>query len=231
MIRRIAQFAPVVVTLGLLGYIAAFARLEVVTTGVAEFRERSKEAMFAVPRKVGNWVAESVEIDARARELLQANAGFSFRFKDNRGREAIYMVVQVQDARYMSGHAPIHCYPGTGWEILSQTPQTWTLGGGDGEFEIHGTEYRLKRRVLGGMEQRWNVRHFFVFPDGTIDSTLRSVDAAAEDYRRLAYGVTQVQFITQDAMPQNQREQAFKELVGSERSLEMFRVLRTGIPK
>jgi hypothetical protein len=227
----IRQFAPVVVTLGLLGYIAGFAHLEVTTTGVAEFRERSKAAMFAVPRKVGDWVAESVEIDAKAKELLQANAGFSFRYRDNRGREAIYMVVQVRDARHMSGHAPVHCYPGTGWTILSQTPKTWELGDAAGEIEIHGTEYRMRRLTSGGLDQVWNVRHFFVFPDGTIGSTLGEVDAAAEDYRRLAYGVTQVQFITPDVMPQGQREQAFKELVGSERSLEMFRVLRTGIPK
>jgi hypothetical protein len=230
MLKSVIKSAPVAVTLLLLGYVAAFARLEVVKTGVPEFRARSREAMLSVPRKVGDWVAESVEIDARARELLQANAGLSFRYKNAaRRQEAIYMVVQVEDARFMSGHAPIHCYPGTGWTIDSQTAKTWVLGK-DGEFTINGTEYRMHRRS-GGQEHRWNVRSFYVFPDGTFGGTLAEIDAAAEDYRKLAYGMAQVQFITFDGMPELQREQAFKELVGSERSLEMFRVLRTGIPK
>ena len=86
-------------------------------------------------------------------------------------------------------------------------------------------------RRSAGQEHRWNVRHFFVFPDGKTDPTLAEVDRYAEDYRRVAYGIAQVQFVTHDAMADSQREQAFKELVGSERSLELFRILRTGIPK
>jgi hypothetical protein len=86
-------------------------------------------------------------------------------------------------------------------------------------------------RVTGGRDDRWNIRSFYVFPDGTVGGTLAQIDAAAEDYAKLAYGIAQVQFITVDGMSESQREQAFKELVGSERSLEMFRVLRTGIPK
>jgi len=227
MLTRVKQFAPVAVTVLLLGYVAAFARLEVVKTGVSEFRARSKDALISMPRKIGDWIAESVEIDAKARELLQANAGFSFRYTNApRRTEAIYTVVQVEDARFMSGHAPIHCYPGTGWTIDSMTPRTWTLG----EFKIDGLEYRMHRRS-GGNEHRWNVRSFFIFPDGTFGGTLAQVDAAAEDYRKLAYGVAHAQFITYDGMPESQREQAFSELVGSERSLAMFRVLRTGIPK
>ena len=230
MFKRIKQLAPAVVTLLLMGYIAAFARLEIVTTGVPEFRARSQEAMNAIPRKVGDWTAESHDIDPRAKELLQANAGFSLRYTNadpRRRAEAIYTVVQVRDARAMSGHAPIHCYPGTGWTIESMTPRTWTFGD---DLRIDGMEYRMSRRHAG-QERRWNVRHFFVFPDGTFGGSLAQVDAAAEDYRRLAYGVTQVQFVTVDAMPEAQRDAAFNELVGSEKSLAMFRVLRTGIPE
>jgi len=230
MLRWIKQFAPVVMTLGLLGYIAGFAHLEIVTVGVREFRERSKEAMLSMPRKIGDWEAESHDIDPRAKELLQANAGFSFRYTDSRRANAIYTVVQVQDAQAMSGHAPINCYPGQGWQILSQTPRIWALGEGENRIEINGMEYRMLRRNMG-QEHRWNVRHFFVFPDGKIDPTLAEVDRYAEDYRLLAYGIAQVQFVTADAMSESQREQVFKELVGSERSLAMFRVLRTGIPK
>ena len=231
MLKVINKFAPAVVTLALLGYIAAFARLEVIQVGVPEFRERSRQAMFAIPRKVGNWLAESHDIDPRAKDLLQANAGFSFRYTDTLRRlTAIYTVVQVEDAQAMSGHAPIHCYPGTGWTILSQTPGTWVLGTGENELAINGMEYRMVRRHAG-VEHRWNVRHFFVFPDGKIDPTLAEVDRYAEDYRRVAYGIAQVQFVTHDGLTDTQREQAFRELVGSEKSLEMFRVLRTGMPK
>ena len=229
MLKWLKQFGPIVVTLAMLGYIAGFAKLRIATEGVAEFRERSRVAMAALPEKIGAWEATRQQLDARAKDLLQPNAESTLVYKDRiKGTQAYYAVIQVKDSRYMTGHAPMNCYPGNGFTIKSQADRVWRVG----EFDIKGIEYVVERTLPDGKRQVWNVRSFYVFPDGHFGATLLELDRAAEDYRKLAYGVAQVQLVTFDPwLTDKQRDDIFSTLVGSERSLELIRVLRTGIPR
>ena len=228
MIDRLKQSGPVVVTLVMLACLAGFSRLGIATEGVEAFRARSKAAIEALPLQVGDWVAERKTLDAAAKDLLKPNAETTLLYQNKRtGAEAYYAVVQVQDCRHMIGHSPPVCYPGNGWTILSKTPRTWRLG----EFEITGMEYRLERSSALGKTQAWTVQNFYIFPDGHFGSSGEELDRAAADYRRVAYGAAQVQVVTGTATPQAVRDEVWRVLVGSEKSLEMIRILRSGIPK
>ena len=227
MLRLAKQFGPPVLTLAILAFIVGFARLDIERHGVNEFMQRSRQAIFAVPRTIGDWKGEDRPIDARARKLLNPNAELSVVYSNSRTRaQAMYSVIQTTDARHMTGHAPRNCYVGNGWQIVSETPRTWKAGG----LDVKGIEYRMERPE-GLSTRRWNLRSFYIFPDGHYGATLEELDRAAEDYRKLAFGVAQVQLITSDQMNEKQRDEAFEQLVGSERSLEMIRVLRSGISR
>ena len=227
--RNARQIFPVVAALAMLGSLAAFGKLHIVTLGVDDFMSRSRKAIEAIPMKIGKWEATSASLDAEARDLLKPNANLSLRYKyqPNPDVWAHYSVIQVADSRFMTGHAPSNCYPGSGYAITKQETKTWRLG----EFDVRGIEYAVQRPLPDGRMVGFNVRNFFIFPDERFGSTLLELDEAAADYRKLKYGVTQVQFLTDPRLTDRQRDEIFSTLVGSERSLEMIRTLRTGIPK
>jgi hypothetical protein len=222
------QSGPVIVTLVMLACLAGFAHLSIATEGLTEFRARSKAAIDALPMEVGQWTAEKRPLDAAAKDLLKPNAEATLLYQKKATRDgAYYAVVQVQDCRHMIGHSPPVCYPGNGWTIVSRTPRTWKVG----EFEIPGMEYRIERAAAYGPAQDWTVQNFYIFPDGHFGSTGDELDRAAADYRRVAYGAAQIQVVTTTATPQSVRDEVWRVLVGSEKSLEMIRILRSGIPK
>jgi hypothetical protein len=228
MIDWFKHSGPVVVTLVMLACLAGFSRLGIATEGVEAFQARSKAAIEALPLQVGDWVGERKQLDAAAKDLLQPNAERTLLYTNKRtGAEAYYAVVQVQDCRHMIGHSPPVCYPGNGWTITARVPHTWKLG----EFDIPGMEYRMERSTALGKTQAWTVQNFYIFPDGHFGSSGEELDRAAADYRRVAYGAAQVQVVTGTATPQAVRDEVWRVLVGSEKSLEMIRILRSGIPK
>ena len=223
----VKQSGPVIVTLVMLACLAGFSRLEIATKGVEAFRARSKQAIEALPLKVGDWEGERHPLEAAARDLLKPNAEASLLYRNKKtNAEACYAVVQVQDGRHMIGHSPPICYPSSGWTIVSQTARTWRVG----EFEIPGTEYRIERPTSQGRTQAWTVQNFYIFPDGTFGASGQALDRAAADYRRLAYGAAQVQIVTGTSISDTVRQEMWQDLVGSQESLQMMRILRAGIP-
>lgn len=228
MLKVFEKFGPIVVTLAMLAALAGFSRLNIATEGVEAFRARSRAAIEAMPTTVGDWVGERHALDEAARELLKPNAEASLLFTNKKtGQEAYYALVQVRKSRDMVGHSPTVCYPGNGWTITRQSAQRWNIG----EFEIPGVEYELERRSAQGRLQAWTIRNFYIFPDGQFGATPAELDRVAEDYRRMAYGAAQVQLVTTSGLSRPARDEVFRTLVGSEKSLEMIRVLRAGIPK
>jgi hypothetical protein len=229
MSKVIKQVAPIVVALVMLGSLAAFGKLHIVTTGVDEYMARSRKAIEAVPLKLEKWDGKYTTMQARARDLLKPNAdvAIEYHYRANPNVWGYYSVIQVADSRFMTGHAPSNCYPGNGYETTKQTDKVWRVG----EFDIKGIEYVFQRPQPDGTMYTLNVRNFFIFPDGHFGATLKELDDAAADYRKLKYGVTQVQFLTATGLSDGQRDEIFQTLVGSERSLDMIRTLRTGIPK
>ncbi|MDB5322237.1 MAG: hypothetical protein JWN40_3868 [Phycisphaerales bacterium] len=222
------QSGPVVVTLVMLACLAGFSRLRIATDGVEEFRARSKQAVDGLPLQVGDWEGKRHELDPAARDLLKPNAEATLLYHNRHSNlEAYLAVVQVHDCRHMIGHTPAVCYPGNGWAIVSQTQRTWCVG----EFDIPGIEYQVERPNAQGQKQAWTIQNFYIFPDGRFGATGAELNQAAADYRRLAYGAAQIQVVTATSMPEAVRQEIWRDLVSSKKSLEMIRTLRSGIPQ
>lgn len=231
MFKAMKQFGPILATLALLVGIAGFARLNIATEGVDEFMARSKAAIEALPLTLPDIEGKRLPLEAEARDLLRPNAESRIQYTFEPGRPfdwAEYSVIQAADSRFMTGHAPMNCYPNNGYETSRQIDRIWKVG----EFNIKGIEYTFRRTEANAVVRVLNVRNFFIFPDGHFGATLKELDEAASNYRKLKYGVVQVQLVTNgDLLSEKQRDEIFQRLVGSKRSIEMIRILRSGIPK
>lgn len=231
MSKRVGQILPVVATVAMLAYLGGFARLEIATKGVDGFMARSRAAVEALPMDVKGWHGERLPLEGQAIQLLQPNAERRIQYRtltrDLQKLWATYSVIQAADGRFMAGHAPMNCYPNSGYQTVEQRERTWAVGD---VRDIRGVEYTFRRQRADGQWEVWNVRNFFIFPDGHFGASLKELDEAAQDYRRLKYGVAQVQLLTPGAgLSDRQRDEIFSDLVGSQQSLEMIRVLRTGM--
>ena len=80
----IKQSGPVMATLVMLACLAGFSRLRIATEGVEEFRARSKQAVDALPLKVGAWEGERRTLDAAAADLLKPNAEATIFYRNRR---------------------------------------------------------------------------------------------------------------------------------------------------
>src|SRR5260221_2971969 len=228
MSNAMKQSGPVVVTLVMLACLAGFSRLRIATEGVEEFRARARQAIDALPLTIGDWDGKRQALDREARDLLKPNAEATLLYHNRvKNIEAYLAVVQVHDCRHMIGHTPAVFYPGNGWTIVGQSARTWRVG----EFDIPGIEYRMERATPGGPKQAWTIQNFYIFPDGRFGATGEELNRAAADYRRLGYGAAQVQIVTGTSMSEAARQQVWRDLVNSEKSLEMIRTLRSGIPQ
>lgn len=224
------QYLPLIATLAMLAYLAFFAKLEIATAGVPEYMARSKAAIEALPLHVGPFEAVKQPLDVQAQDLLKPNAENCLYYTGilhNQRVGAMYSVIQAADSRFMTGHAPIHCYKNAGWDILSITDKVWRIDG----IDIAGKEYVVRKDLGETGPVTRNVRNFFIFPDGHFGATLEELEQAAQDYRKLKYGVTQVMLVTAGALTDVQRNEIFERLVGSEQSVHMIRTLRSGIPR
>jgi hypothetical protein len=220
-----------VVTVAMLGYLGGFARLRIVTTGVDSFMARSRAEIEGLPMDVGGWHGERIPLEGQAIQLLQPNAERRILYRTVLPQvgqtRAVYSVIQASDSRFMTGHAPMNCYPNSGYQTVEQHECVWRVG----EIkDVRGMEYTFRRQRPDGQWDVTNVRNFFIFPDGHFGASLKELEEAAQDYRRLKYGVAQVQLLTAGVgLTDKQRDDIFSDLVGSQKSLEMIRVLRTGM--
>src|SRR5512141_2876834 len=175
MTRPLRQLGPIAATLAVLAYVAGVGRLSMHTAGVEEFRAQSRKAVESLPMQVGDWKGEVQPIPARARDLLKPTAEASILYTRRDGTMAYYSVIQVADARDMTGHAPSNCYRGNGFTLEPVVNRILK----NSEFNIKASIFRIHRNVPvqhNGIKttvvQRWTVYNFFIFPDGTFGNTL-----------------------------------------------------------
>src|SRR5689334_16444527 len=95
------QSPPVVVPLVMLACLAGFSRLRIATEGVEEFRARAKQAVDALPLKVGDWEGVRRPMEAAAADLLKPNAEASIFYHNKQNSADVFLgVVQVHDCRH-----------------------------------------------------------------------------------------------------------------------------------
>lgn len=213
MLKRIVKFAAPVLTAGLLVGMTAADKLRVDPREADGFHASAAAAIAATPKTFGPWTAtKEFALPTDATEMLKPN-GYVHRMYYNfsTGHEVELMLVQCRDMRDMQGHYPPVCYPSHGCQMPAGVRGEWKAGG----MTVPGTEYT----ITWPTGYRQVIRNFFVLPNGRIAADMESVNAAAKDYRELAYGVAQVQLLFDASVGEAERDEVFGSLVGANRRL------------
>ena len=162
----------------------------------------------------GKWVGTPMDIPEAAQKLLRLNAFVSRHYTDNgsgasrRPRSADLLIVQCSDSSDMDGHWPPKCYPARGETLEFQQPLTFDVGG----MSIPLNEYHFVQNVQGRTERQC-VYNFLIVPHVGVRREMDDLRAAAADYRERFFGAAQVQVVMDGDLPQEEREQIFKDLI------------------
>lgn len=203
---------PVLVTLAMLGGMAADVMSRPRPADAAPYHQRVREAAARMPDVIGDFEALPEEkINPSAVALLRPNVIRQRRYVDRRtGRWADLLLVQCKEARDMIGHYPPNCYPGQGWVLAGAAPADWQVG----SRLITGTEYHFTR-TDPGRHAALVVCNFMIIPGVAFARDMYEVNRAAADFTRRFYGAAQVQVIFDGSYSAEQRREAFVKLVGA----------------
>ena len=199
----------------------------------AAYHARVREAVNAMDPAIGGehglWVGKDVKQPDAAVQLLRPNVILSRRYTDTttksryENRTCQVLIVQCWDSRDMVGHYPENCYPNAGETLLHKEPRDWQVG----NRLITGTEYTFE-----GYEHGHPVRHvvynFLFAPGQGIVRDIKGVNKAAEDYQWRHFGAAQFQFVMEDRLSREARDEIFTTLMSNEiGALDALNDLRT----
>jgi hypothetical protein len=200
----------------------------------AAYHARVREAVMAMDLTIGDrehglWVGQDVKQPDAAVQLLRPNVILSRKYTDTTtktsygNRDCQVLIVQCWDSRDMVGHYPENCYPNAGETLLHKEPRDWQLG----DRLITGTEYTFE-----GYERGHPVRHvvynFLFAPGQGIVRDIKGVNKAAEDYQWRHFGAAQFQFVMDDTLSREARDEIFATLMGNDLGvLDALNDLRT----
>lgn len=229
---------PMVSILMLIGMIAE-ARTHVQPAVAEPHLARCRAAIDAFPVIVKGasaaWMGRDTEVPVSATQLLRPNKILSRDYVNDETEASVsLLIVDCGDARDLQGHYPPNCYPAQGQKLLAKQQRTWQLP----HMEITGMEYHFAPKSLTYQEQV--VYNFFVLPlvpgvavshkelDGVICPDIGSVYTSGEDYQRRYYGAAEFQLVTGPRMTQQERDQAFLDLLSPNEKL--IRILENRDP-
>jgi hypothetical protein len=211
----------------MLGGIVAEARTHLKPADADKHLEQCRLAILAVPTTIvgpyGTWSGSGAgaEIPAAATNLLHPNVILSRKYvrAGDEAESVSFLIVDCGDARDLQGHYPPNCYPAQGQNKISSTPRIWHLK----DMDVSGIEYHFAPRDQVGDEEV--VYNFFVTPhvpgamvshhklDGVICPDMDSIYASGEDYQRRWFGAAEFQLVSTVQMSQEQRDNAFIDLL------------------
>ncbi len=161
------------------------------------------------PVEFDRWTSRPVELPPSAVELLRPNAFFSRSFiNPQAGLEAGFLIVQVKDARDLSGHWPPNCYKANGYTSLGQQHETWRVG----DLDIPGVEYEFEI-TTAGRRSSIAVANFMILPGVGVVPDMYTVREAGADHRRRYFGAAQVQVVVDANYPPDLRRALVQQLV------------------
>lgn len=186
--------------------------------------EAVKQAVMAVPFRVGRWISTPIEIPAAAIELLHPNAILSRRFEPIDGGPSIsLLLVHCTDARDMGGHYPPKCYPSAGWELVSSRRDSLTLK----EKDLPVAVYTFSRFSEIGFETRIRILNVFVLPDGSLTPERDDISKLADRLSVASLGVAQLQIISSltisDETALSEANELLEALPGLLRALDVWK--------
>ena len=186
--------------------------------------EAVKQAVMAVPYRVGRWSSTPIEIPAAAIELLHPNALLSRRFEPIDGGPSIsLLLVHCTDARDMGGHYPPNCYRSAGWKLVSSRRDSLTLN----EKDLPVAVYMFSRFSEIGIETRIRILNVFVLPDGSLTPELNDIRKLADRVTVASLGVAQLQIVSSltisDETALSEANELLEALPGLLRALDVWK--------
>ena len=210
MARPLLRFLPpllsLALALGLFLHVRAFAAQD----DTAPFHQKVREAVAAIPVRIGDWEGADRKIPPAAGKLLKPNTLFCRQYRQvSTGRGVTVLLVHCRDARDMTGHYPPICYPGHGWTLDSwDQKETIPLWGGEATFAV----YQFSRTEVRTFLQ-CTIYNLFVLPRAGLVTEMDQVVKSSGDYRVRPYGAAQVQVIFDSGMPEWERLDALRVLL------------------
>jgi hypothetical protein len=154
-----------------------------------EYHKRIRDEAAAIPLNVNGWIGSDAPVPYEAMDMLRPNViiGRSYR---KGGREVWFQMVHCVDVRNLENHYPPHCYPATGYTMLSQAAREWEIDG----LRIPATEYQFARMAIDP-STAVVVENFMVLPKIGIVRDMGPVSEVADDVRRRTYGAAEFQVL------------------------------------
>jgi EpsI family protein len=117
-------------------------------------------ALDRIPREIAGYVSTEETIDGDATGLLGADATI-FREYRRAGEPTIWLFVGYFASPQENSqiHSPRHCYPGAGWNILSE---------GTSLLSVDGARRAARNLVISNGAERHIVLYWFVAADGVL---------------------------------------------------------------
>jgi hypothetical protein len=169
--------------------------------GAEEYRAKVRQAIDAIPYKIGPAVGTDVEPTRAAILLLSPNKIFQRRYVDPvTGWSQSLLIVHCKDVRDMTGHFPPNCYPAHGWKPEGAERARVQLDGKDLEAMV----FRFSKQEAV-VSHRMAVLDFFIIPEGggTIFASMDDMERAARPSPVGGLGVAQIQIVhDENASPQ-----------------------------
>jgi hypothetical protein len=203
---------PTALTLAMLMGVLLQARARNDPESVAAYHARVREAVRAIPYRVGPWEGVDRAPPSAAVRLLRPNVLFSRQYTDpQRRRSGTLVIVQCTDSRDMGGHYPPVCYPAHGWRTtVPGTLESVQVGG----MPVRVARYTFDRSSFN-TRRALAVYGFFVLPGSGLGTDLGAVRRAAADYRVRALGAAQVQVVLDEDLTPAEEVEVVGELLAA----------------
>lgn len=164
---------------------------------VAGYHAGVREALDAIPFRVGDWVGVDTPVPPAAQRLLRPNAILSRTYRDPEGRQATVMLVHCRDTRDMIGHYPPICYPAHGWRTEGEPAPA--------ELVSNATWYRFTRQSQG-LQVDLLILNYLEAPGVGRVADMDTLRSLAEVRRTRGLGAAQIQILFEsDSDPADQQ--------------------------
>lgn len=205
----------------------------------AAFRERSRDAVEAIPLRIGDWTGRPIEPQVAAIELGRPNVERSIEYSEFHAGEAanprrpVWLnVVQCRRASDLLGHEPARYYAAAGETLTASRPRVWLIPGTSENTRsavVAGTEHRFVSSLDGRPVVRI-VYNFMVAPGRGLVRDVKELEEAAEDRQRRYFGAAQFQVVFAslegEERGERERDETFVSLVRA--SWPAIEALRSG---
>lgn len=195
-VGRISSIAPLISLALILVFPWVFARADIDIEELQSRHVKVKEAINAVPDKLGRWIKnKDVIIPTGALAILNPNAHMSRIYQRIGQGQSIFatiMVIHCSDVRDMSNHYPPVCYVRSGWTLLNDETKDWALKYSN-KRQINGRTYSFRRLEENGLDRVITVADTFLLPGGISTREMSDLEQVASKYKNSVQGVAQIQ--------------------------------------